>query len=444
MLEHFFSLFWGGSFTTASIALAWVKLCHGAVWKKGTRRRILMEFIALYFVLKLAFVVPIIVFRWFNTVLWISLHALVSVLYVYFFADCQKQTRLFLWCSMYAGICCLSTIGGQFQFLIPRFTENWILGNIVSDLCYLLMIPLALYLRHFNFGKFGAVPRIGYFLVLTGDVSIFVLTAVELPWMKTDYRIVITLLAGVLCVFVIVLVSVFAIYTMCKEQSAIITLQAERHRLLGERELVRVTQINLEDLRCIRHDLKNQYAYMRLLLQGKKYEELEDYFEKMAEDIPVPPAYIDCGNQVIDNILSMELAKAKHAGIKVEHQVIVPPELPFADDDLCSLLVNLMDNAIEECKRLRENGTEDVQLQINIHPHGSYLYIVCRNSTDKETLSYANNALKTTKGDSTLHGYGTRIVEKLAQRHNGNVAYSLKDGKFVAKVIMDMMLEEKL
>jgi hypothetical protein len=71
--------------------------------------------------------------------------------------------------------------------------------------------------------------------------------------------------------------------------------------------------------------------------------------------------------------------------------------------------------------------------------YGSYLYIVCRNSTDRQQLERWNDALRTTKSDERLHGYGTRIVMKTAEKYNGTADYSLKDGTFVAKVMLDTM-----
>lgn len=443
-LRSFFDfLQYGGISQLGSIALAWVILFRGLAWEKGKRLRYLVEFILYFAVLWIVFTIPILLLHEFNSVIWLGLHAITSFSYVWIIVKSNKQAKFVLWCSLYAGICCLSMIASQVEYLIVEYVAGQFVGIVVRHIFYLLALPLAFYLRQFNLGKFETVPKVGYLLVLAGNVSIVALAIVEEPWMRTDYRIVLTLLASVLCLFIIVLIIIFAVYTMCKEQSEIIALQTEKQRLISERELVRLTESNLEDLRCIRHDLKNQYAYMRLLLQQKKYGELEDYFNQRSESVSIPISYIDCGNRIIDNVLNMEIAKAKREEVSVEHQLIVPPELPFADDDVCAILANLMDNAIEECKRLQMKRAEQVSIKISMHPYGSYLYIVCRNTTDRQKLNRINNALQTTKGDAQFHGYGTRIVAKIAEKYNGSADYSLKDGYFVAKVIMDMTVEEK-
>lgn len=432
----------GSLMLTGIGALSWFILCHGIIWPKGKRLRYCFEFLAYFLLLWLAFVVSMSLFERFNTIIWIGLHAAVSVIYVFACSDLHKQAKILLWCSLYAGICCLSTMSGQITYLIIANSGNEAVVELVDLICFCLMILIALYLRHFNFDKFENIPHICNLLVIVGDISIIALTVVEYPWMKTDYRIVITLLASVFCLFVIVLVIVFAIFTMCKEQAKIIELQAERQRLLGEQELVKLMEANLDDLRCIRHDLKNQFAYLQLLLQGKRYDELEHHFSQMYENLLPPISSIDCGNQVIANILNIKMAKARRAMIPMEHQLIVPPQLPFADDDVCSILANLVDNAIDECERLRSTGVENAKLRIEIYPQKSYLFIMCSNTTDREKLNRKEHGLRTTKSDEQLHGYGTRIVVKIAEKYNGCAQYSLDDGQFVAKVMLDMMIGE--
>ena len=129
-------------------------------------------------------------------------------------------------------------------------------------------------------------------------------------------------------------------------------------------------------------------------------------------------------------------------------KLVVPPVLPFPDDELCSLLSNLIDNAVEECVRLgayfpkvMEQG---VSLSINPgNPSSDYLYIEVRNPTDRKNLARRTGGIVSTKSDAALHGYGTRIVTRLAEKYNGSALFEAKDGIFIARVILDMMLSKK-
>ena len=197
-----------------------------------------------------------------------------------------------------------------------------------------------------------------------------------------------------------------------------------------------MTAATLEDLRCLRHELKHQYSYIKLLLSQKNYQELERYCDRISGTIPAQLQTVDCGNVTLNVLLNMWIGKARHNGIEVQTQLIVPPSLPFSEDDLCALISNLMDNAVEACQ---ENG--DNTIRLSIMPWRDYLSIVCSNPTKLTSIRYAGGGILTTKADLRLHGYGTRIISRIAERNNGMVDYSITEGWFVAKVLLDMNME---
>lgn len=438
-LTSYFDVAW--VYQLAVLSLSWVILCYGIRWEKGKRLRITMQFLMLILSMALCDVGIMLIPNAPFIILWNVAHSVISAVYVALCYQCHRKAKLVIWCSMVAGVWSLTAIAGQLSFLIGSYVGTGFPEAMIRGVIYPLMIPMAFFLRSFNFNDYKTVPQSGMILIFVGDLCLLLLSLAEIPFIGNGAAAVICLLIANTCLLVVMLLVINAVYSMCKDNAEILALQTEAQRIASEQELVRLTESNLEDLRCIRHDLKNQFAYMKLLLHQKQYEELDDYFSQQAENVSMPVSYIDCGNRIIDNVLNMELSKAKRAGIPVEHQLIVPPELPFADDDVCAILANLLDNAIEECKRLQKNGS--VSIRLTMHPHGSYMYIVCRNTTDRKKLDRVNNALLTTKKDTRLHGYGTRIVAKIAEKYNGSVDYSLKEGQFVAKVIMDMMVGEK-
>lgn len=153
---------------------------------------------------------------------------------------------------------------------------------------------------------------------------------------------------------------------------------------------------------------------------------------------------VECGNRSLNVILNMEFAKARKAGVSYTHQLVVPPVLPFSEDDVCAAVTNLLDNAIEECTRLHRAGRKDAVLRIEIYPQKSYLFVQCCNTTDRTRLERSNRGLRTTKGDERFHGYGTRIISKIAEKYNGCAEFGLSEGTFVAKLLLDMTVEETI
>ena len=421
------------------VTLAWTIVCHGLKWPKEKALRWLSQSFLLYLSLTVADVILFVTIGW-NTKLYATLlRGLICAAYIRHCSSYRPKTSVLIWCSMYAGVCALSVIAGQMSYLTGAYIGRGAVEGVARCVIYLLMIPLAVYLRRFNFDDYETIPLSGMALIISGDLSILGLNVVEIIWSGQDNRITIILACAFTFMLMMVIVAIHAMHTICAEQSEIISLQAERQRLLAEQESLKMMESTLEDLRCVRHDLKNQYAYMQILLKEKRYDELDQYFRQVAENLPPQLNYIDCGNRSMNTILNMEISKAKAQHIEVTHQLVVPPVLPFLEDDLCAIVANLMDNAIESCNSFHDENGKNPSIHLGIYPQKSYLLILCRNATNLKTIERRGWGLRTTKGDEKLHGYGTRIVSKTAEKYNGCAEYALEDGCFVAKVMLDMM-----
>ncbi|MGM9537464.1 MAG: sensor histidine kinase [Candidatus Onthomonas sp.] len=422
----------------ALITLPWVLLCR----KKVLNLRYWLDFASLLALLCLAnfssMVLSMLLGGGFQPLWGIALGGITAV-YLFIRLDYHLLPKATLWCSMFAGTSCISALARQLGTLSDSVIPGYSAAGIIRCLVSLLTIPLALYLRSFNFDRFREVSPNGLALIIAEDVVMLVLSTVEALWFGSDYRLSVVFAVMYICLFTLMLLSISVLYSICEEQAEVTMLQAERQRLQGEREMEGLIEQNLETLRSIRHDLKNQYAYMSILLDEGRYDELKKYFAGISEGLPIPLSSVDCGNRTVNGILNMEFGKARREEISISHQLVVPPVLPFPDDAVCSVLSNLLDNAIEECRRLQTMGKTDTEIRLEIYPQKSYLYILCRNTTDRTELDRWEKGLRSTKEDRSLHGYGTRIVARTAEQYNGCVEYSLKEGSFVAKVLLDMM-----
>lgn len=369
--------------------------------------------------------------------------AILSYIYLRLRSQMRKGTVLLLSCAMYACSCCLFTISGQFSYLAGELFGRGMTEGIVRCVLQFFQIPISVYLRKKNFDDYPVIPAGGVWLILCGDITLLVLSMLEGYFSMgavEEIRIVMAVIfSGMLF---IMLASIRCIHAMCVEQSQLIDLQAERQRSHSEQEMLEWMDDNLDSMRHLRHDLKNQYAYMQILLEQKKYEELKEYFEQMTDNLPLLQGYVDCGNSNMNTLLNLMYSKAKARNVKLSFQLVVPPVLPFKTKRLCSLIGNLVDNAIEECARLQKAGREDAGIELSIYPQKSYLVICCKNTTDKQRLTRSVGGLRTTKKDEQIHGYGTRIVSRIAEKYNGLAEFQLEGDQFVAKVMLDMMTEE--
>ena len=358
-------------------------------------------------------------------------------IYLYFFSEYRSKTKFIVWCSMIAGLQSLTSIAGQMSYLTGNYLGKGWPEAAARFVVYLFIPLLAIYLSRWNFDDFEKLPVPGLILILCGDFSLMCLVVTESVWPTTGIDEVKRFLVTYLCLLIIVLASIYALYSVCKGQDSIMLLREEKQQLEKEKERFYMAKEQMEEIRSIRHDLKNQRSYMKILLQEKRYKELENYFSETDASFSAPKNYVNCGNKSVNVILNMEYAKVD-SELEIDSLLVVPPVLPYQDDELCSLLTNLLDNAIEECRRIKEKGETEPKIRLEIYPEANYLYILCCNTTDKSTLSYWMDGVRSTKEDQVQHGYGTQIVARIAEKYNGCAEYSVQDGYFVAKILMEM------
>ena len=359
---------------------------------------------------------------------------LIVLFYLTFCSKSSANAKRIMVFSMSSGAMCLSSISRQFGIVTTMWGTGDVWSGVVSSFLFALLIPFAIFLRKYILDDYeNAIPGGGVFLIAIGSLSIFGLLCYE----QAQQNILIPELLKLFIIsfsgmLAMTMAGVYAIYVMCVSRREILQYQNETERLKSEKEMSAMTAAALEDMRCIRHDLRNQYSYIKLLIGEKRYEELESYCNRLSDSIPTQMQMIDCGNAFFNVLFSMWISKAKRQGIEVETKLAIPPELPFSEDDLVALISNLFENALEACEKEKRN-----QIRIDVVPWRDYLSIVFSNPTSATSVRRFEGGLMTTKTDLSLHGYGTRIISRVAARNNGMVDYSIEDGWFTAKVLLD-------
>lgn len=217
-------------------------------------------------------------------------------------------------------------------------------------------------------------------------------------------------------------------------------LVIESYMAQNDRELLRLNQQNLEDMRKIRHDIKNHFACLEVLLREGQQGEALAYFEELRERVLPQTAYIDCGNRTVSAILNLETAKARAQGISLDYRCVVEPSLSVRDSDLCALMTNLIDNALEAMVRQRKT---DGAVEVGLRQKGSSLYLCVVNPVDGTLSLEELLSLRTTKEDDALHGYGHKIVEGIAARYDGAVNREVQGGRYIVDVVLDMTCAER-
>lgn len=234
----------------------------------------------------------------------------------------------------------------------------------------------------------------------------------------------------------------YQFYTIDQGTKKNMELNALRQKAEMEKEKYHATKLSYDELRSIRHEIKNHNFYMKALLDEGKTAEAKEYLDRVSSQGTEYLKSFDSGNYAVDVVMNHEMAAAKEQGVVLDTSILVPRKLPFKDEDLCSLLSNLLDNAMEAASQA---GVAEPTVNISIIPRQEYLFIRVTNPVDKTLPEKRRMTLETTKTNHTeLHGYGTRIIRRIAESYNGSVKYSMSGGIFTTDVMLEMPKEKSV
>ncbi len=239
-----------------------------------------------------------------------------------------------------------------------------------------------------------------------------------------------------ICLWIINLVVYYQFYIIDQGTQENMDLNALRQKAELEKEKYHATRLNYDELRSIRHEIKNHNFYLKALLDEGKIDQAKEYLDRVSAQGTKYLKSFDSGNYAVDVVMTHELAAAKEMNVTLNPQILVPRTLPYRDEDVCSLLSNLLDNAMEAAA---QSGVENPTVDISMLPRQEYLFIRVTNPVNKDLPEKRRMTLETTKASHTeLHGFGTRIIRRIAERYNGSVKYSMADGVFTTDVMLEM------
>ncbi len=128
-----------------------------------------------------------------------------------------------------------------------------------------------------------------------------------------------------------------------------------------------------------------------------------------------------------DAILNSKLSIATAKNIKVKAEARIPVSLTVSELDLCIVIGNLLDNAIEACSALPE---EERLIRIYMEMKGNYLYLSLTNTAEGQK----KHSFKTTKGEG--HGFGLARVDAIVKKYGGYLTRASEDGAFSTEVLL--------
>lgn len=212
-----------------------------------------------------------------------------------------------------------------------------------------------------------------------------------------------------------------------RKQDEQIVLQ--RNKMIDE-EYQRLNEMNME-MQYLRHDWKNHLLAIRSMAESERYEDLKDYLGDLEEALGNRNSHIISGNSIVDVILKQKTDYAKKQGIRTEISCADMKELKLTEKDMCIILANLYDNAIEAAKE----AAVSPWITIKIVRNRDILMMKFSNSYLRKPRKRSGVFLSR-KEDGRLHGYGLLSVRKVVEKYGGDLDTSFDEERFEACVII--------
>ena len=189
------------------------------------------------------------------------------------------------------------------------------------------------------------------------------------------------------------------------------------------------TQKQYNEIKSIRHDMKNHLQCILSLIKKTKYDESQEYVEDMLENkLDFVYQFIDTNNNIINVISNAKLTLCRNEKIKTVIN-ISSFRLEMDDSDICVILGNLFDNAIEACKKI----DEDKMIYFEISQKKGYVNFIIKNSIKKSVLK-SNPNLKTNKSNAVWHGIGLKSAKETVSRYGGMIGFYENNDLFAVDV----------
>lgn len=179
-----------------------------------------------------------------------------------------------------------------------------------------------------------------------------------------------------------------------------------------------------------RHELKNNYLLIKLLLEQEKYEEIAAQIAEVILPKLSADEVVSTGNKFVNLLLTQKMLEAKAQGIPIVLDVLLSEQISIHQQMLCSLLCNLLDNAIEASVKVAEPD-----VFVYMREFKGYISIEVRNKIEESVLKH-NSRLKTWKKDAANHGIGMNVIRQVVDYCDGNMKIFEENGNFVVSLIL--------
>ena len=304
------------------------------------------------------------------------------------------KARLF---SLYFSLLLYSLILFSLQRFFPRYK--------VIDTPYLLIISMFLMIAE---------------MVISFCYQMFIKHSVYLSQTTTVLVIVLTTIC---VIFMLALFTYVHSFQQTKQEHQLIV---SMNRSMSE-GYDRIAENN-ETLRQMAHDFKHHL----LAMQNMDPNEIPGYISVLLDHGSFSIAQKITGDRYVDAIFSSRISRINSLQITFQYTMNVPGTIPLSPSDICTIVSNQLDNAIDACEKISDSGSRWIYYSILLH--GDLILFKCENSIADRSLKDGIPKHTTKHDPEHLHGYGIKSLQACADRNGGSLSMQVDNDRFISLV----------
>lgn len=189
-----------------------------------------------------------------------------------------------------------------------------------------------------------------------------------------------------------------------------------------------------QQMRGWRHDYRNHIQTLKVLADSGNLEAVSRYLDELEEGLAAVEPAVKTGNSMADAILNSKISLARSKDIPVKVDAQIPVKLTMTDMDLCTILGNLFDNAIEASMML---PAEQRMIRIYMDMKNTQLYISFTNLATGRKLKKVGGRFATSKGSG--HGLGQLRIDQIVKRLDGYLSRNSEEGAFTTEILIPQL-----
>lgn len=315
-----------------------------------------------------------------------------------------------------------------------NYTTQDLLGSLLSKILLLILVEA---LKHF-FGneKIRELPHsYNMVLLLIPLGSMFVVYTSFLMSADSNSTSDVYWSFAALGIMLLLNILVFTIYLRLSED-----FELRQKNAVYKQEIdlynkhIEEKENSMLEFRKARHDLKNQLIYLLERCKKKEYKELEKFLVKLIDNVPFDDLTISkTENSIVDALVNYKYTFAKRLGIEFTVKLDIPMQLPFDNADMCIILGNSLDNALEANMRM---GGKERYIKLNMRMDIHNLAIIIENSYDGKIYKDKAGKLLTRKNNKIDHGLGLYSIQRAVDKYHGLMNTRYTENKFVLEILL--------